>query len=345
MDVASPMIEFVFTLDYEIYGNGEGSLRELVYEPTERLKAVFGKWKAPFVPFIEVAELEIIESRGTDPAIEIVRQQIRDFHKDGVELGLHIHPQWYNARYENEKWEMEYGEYNLCTLSKERITKIVDRSITYLRGVLGAPYYTPLSFRAGNWLFQPARTAARVLAERGIKVDSSVFKGGLRHEHGLDYRRGIKSEYYWRFEDKADVSDQKGILIEIPIYTQMRPFWKMLTGKRMDMERKGSSTQTIRQRVNRLLDILRFRHPLKLDFCRMTIDELSSMLDTVIRDDRRNPTTYKPIVAIGHTKELFDFKTIDFLLSYLAEKRVDIVMFGDIVRKLPSFPSGKGKSE
>jgi len=30
------MIDCIFTIDYEIYGNGEGSLRELVYEPTQK---------------------------------------------------------------------------------------------------------------------------------------------------------------------------------------------------------------------------------------------------------------------------------------------------------------------
>ena len=31
------MIECIFTLDYEIYGNGTGALKDLVYEPAERL--------------------------------------------------------------------------------------------------------------------------------------------------------------------------------------------------------------------------------------------------------------------------------------------------------------------
>lgn len=35
------MLECIFTIDYEIYGNGEGSLKELVYEPAKHLKAIF----------------------------------------------------------------------------------------------------------------------------------------------------------------------------------------------------------------------------------------------------------------------------------------------------------------
>ena len=166
------MIECIFTIDYEIYGNGEGSLRQLVYEPAERLMATFRKFKACFMPFVEVAELEMIEAKGTDPGIELVKDQIRDFYSQGFELGLHLHPQWYNARYENGKWNLDYKEYNLCTLPGERIIEIIDRAVAYLRKILGVADFIPLSFRAGNWLLQPTRTVAKVLAERGIKVVS-----------------------------------------------------------------------------------------------------------------------------------------------------------------------------
>jgi len=86
------MIECIFSIDYEIYGNGNGSLRELVYEPTERLKAIFEKWKAHFVAFIEVAELEMIEAKGTDQSIGQVENQIGDLYRNGFEVGLHLHP-------------------------------------------------------------------------------------------------------------------------------------------------------------------------------------------------------------------------------------------------------------
>jgi hypothetical protein len=37
------MVEIIFTLDYEINGNGVGVLRDLVYEPAEHLRHVFEK--------------------------------------------------------------------------------------------------------------------------------------------------------------------------------------------------------------------------------------------------------------------------------------------------------------
>src|SRR5262249_34096704 len=140
-----------------------------------------------------------------------------------------------NARFEDGRWVLDYNEYNLCVLPRERIKQVVSESLNYLRRVVGDPSFTPLSFRAGNWLFQPTSTAASVLAELGIKIDSSVFKGGLQRRHNLDYRPAQKNGYYWRFESDANVARKDGRWLEIPVYTQMVPSWRMVTGKRMSM--------------------------------------------------------------------------------------------------------------
>jgi hypothetical protein len=328
------MIECIFSIDYEIYGNGEGSIRELVYEPAERLKAIFDKWNARFVAFIEVAELEMIEANKTDPAIDLVKNQIRRFYREGYELGLHLHPQWYNARYLNGKWQLDYDEYNLCTLALERVDQMVDRSIEYVRNLLGVSDFTPFSFRAGNWLFQPTLTAAKVLIKQGVKVDSSVFKGGLQHQHKLDYRRAIKNGYYWPFKDDVNVPDRQGTLIEFPIFTKMVPLWKLLTLKRIGLQQKvPTRTRARKERLFRLLDFLRLYHPIKFDFCRMTMKELTHMLNKEILQDQKDPDLFRPLVAIGHTKDLIDFATVDSLLSILRRQNIPISTFREMYHK------------
>ena len=328
------MIECIFTIDYEIYGNGEGSLRELVYEPAERLAAIFRKHEKQFVAFVEAAELEMIESAGTDPATGRVKTQIRDFYRDGFEIGLHLHPQWYNAKRENGRWLLDYDEYNLCTLPQARIAEIVDRAIAWLRKVTGTADYAPLAFRAGNWLFQPTQPAAGILAARGVKVDSSVFKGGLQHQHKLDYRRALRNGYYWKFVEQVDVPDPDGTLLELPIYTQMVPFWKMLTSKRIGLQQKSApAAQADTNRISKLRDRLRFMYPLKFDFCRMTLDELTRMVDGVIQEDRLDPKTIRPIVAIGHTKDLVDFETVEAFLLYLEKKGIKVSTFQEVYGK------------
>ena len=289
------MIECIFTIDYEIYGNGQGSLAELVFEPARKLKRVFDQAGAKFVLYVEAAELEKIAAARTDLAIDDVQRQVRDFHEQGFEVALHLHPQWYNATYENGGWLLDYGEYNLCELSKTRITELVDRSIAYLRKILGNPLFTPLAFRAGNWLFQPTATAAEVLFERGIKLDSSVFKGGLQHATHLDYRSAVSNGYSWKFQRDVNTPDSWGTLLEIPIYTRMVPLWRMLTGKRVSLQRKGDAAahKTVRhkgaRKMNRLRDYIRFRYPQKFDFCRMTLEEMVEVTEDAIQEDRKTP--------------------------------------------------------
>ena len=334
------MIRCIFTLDYEIYGNGEGSLGELVYEPAEILREIFRKRNARFVNFVEVAELEKIDECGTDPAVDLVKRQIRAMHIDGFEIGLHLHPQWSNARYEAGNWLLDYREYNLCVLSAARIAEIVDRSLDYLRRLIGEPHFTPLSFRAGNWLFQPTPNAARILGERGIKLDSSVFKGGLHHNQSLDYRRARKNGHYWTFSKDVNEPDPAGTWVEIPICTDMVPFWKMWTSKRMGFKRGFSmARQKPWQKLNRARDFLRFRYPLKLDFCRMTLHELTAMMERVIRKDREEPEIFRPIVAIGHTKDLTDPQTVDAFLSFLQSKEIKVSTFEDVY---PELQQGQG---
>jgi len=328
------MIECIFTIDYEIYGNGDGSLKELVYEPAQKLKGIFQAAGVKSVMFVEAAELEMIENFRTDPAIDEVKDQVKELYDQGHEIGLHLHPQWYNAHCENGRWLLDPSEYNLCVLPEERIAEIVDRSISYLRNVLGDPEFIPISFRAGNWLFQPTMPAAEVLWERGIKIDSSVFKGGLQRQNGLDYRASTANGYFWKFKNNVNKPDPDGSMLEIPIYTRKVPFWKMATGKRLGLQRQSSTNRkTAIQRWYQLLDRARFWYPLKFDFCRMTTDELTGIVDTVLREDQKDPESLRPLVAIGHTKDLVDHKTVELFLSYLDKKGIPVTTFDEIYQK------------
>ncbi len=332
------MIKCIFTLDYEIYGNGTGSLKELVYEPTERLLHVFEKWDARFVNFVEVAEFERMEAAGADSAIDLVKQQVKDMHRRDYEIALHLHPQWYNARFANGQWELDYAEYNLCTLPQPRIAEMVDRSVNYLGYMVDDSRFSPLSFRAGNWLFQPTQNAALELSRRGLRIDSSVFKGGVQRIHHLDYRPARKNGYYWTFSSNVNEPDPAGQWLEFPIHTEMVPPWKMATSKRMGMGGNfGGTRGSLHTKMNRAFDLLRFRYPLKFDFCRMTLAELTSMVDRVILQDRQDPGSLKPIVAIGHSKDLNDLQTVDAFLSFLREKNIPVVTFEHVFAKVSEF--------
>ncbi len=329
------MIEFIFTLDYEIYGDGTGGLTELVYEPTSHLVEVFRRHALPFVAFVEVAELRAIETYDADEGIERVRDQICELHRSGCELGLHLHPQWCNAVFAGGEWQLDFSEYNLCLLPRARIEEIVRSGIDYLRGVLQEPLFTPTSFRAGNWLFQPTRVVADVLGRNGLELDSSLFKGARQHQYNLDYRAARNNDYSWRFSDDVNVPDPNGRLLEVPTYTIQVPFWKMLTRKRLNVHaRKHASRVRAPQNLHRLLDVFRLKYPLKLDFCRLTYAEMVSTFKLIQAHEDATPNSYKPIVAIGHSKDLFDLGAVDAFLSYLRRQGIQVVTLRDVGARL-----------
>lgn len=329
------MLECIFTIDYEIYGNGKGSLRELVYEPTERLMSIFNEEKANFVVFAEALEFMKIEEHRSDDGIGRVRQQLRELYEKGFEIGLHLHPWWWNAKRTNGDWQLAWNERNLCEMPEQRIDDVVRTSVEYLRDATGQPGFAPVSFRGGLWLIQPTEKMAKVLARYGMKVDSSVFKGGRIHDIGVDYRPSMRNGYFWRFGDDVNLIDPRGALLEVPIHTEMVPFWKMLSGKRLSLHKKVPTANGNGSPLgNRWADYARFRYPRKLDFCRMSLDEMRSVMTALLKQNKETPDLYKPVVAIGHSKDLVDFDAIREFLKFLAHNGIAVADFRQVLKRL-----------
>ena len=129
-------------------------------------------------------------------------------------------------------------------------------------------------------------------------------------------------------------------MIELPIYTEMVPFWRMLTGKRVGLQRKtqtavpqaAARAAKAPKGIGRYLDYMRFRYPLKFDFCRMTLAEMTGMMDKVIAADRKSPREFKPMVAIGHTKDLVDFDTVEAFLRWLRRRKIAVLTLSEAGR-------------
>lgn len=321
------MLAVVFTLDYEIYGNGKGSLRELVLDPTEQLADLFRHFNAPLVIFVEALEFAKIEEYGSDDAIDEVATQLRRLRSEGHEIALHLHPWWANARYEDRNWHLDWSERNICALSPARIRTIVGQAIAYLRRALDDPEYAPRSYRGGSWLMQPTEQMAHILLEHGVCVDSSVFKGGRVRNLGLDYRPALRNGSWWPFSSDVNVPDNKGKMIELPIYTEMVPFWKMLKSKRLRIQRRVPSSDHGAPLERRWADFLRIRYPRKFDFCRMTASEMCAVVEQTLALAGNGHAEPRPIVAIGHTKDLVDFKAIQQFLAFLQENSIAVKTF------------------
>ena len=76
----------------------------------------------------------------------------------------------------------------------------------------------------------------------------------------------------------------------------------------------------MRSKVHRRYDRfwgMSFWRALKFEFCQMTMRELKETVDRVIREDQEDPDAFRPLVAIGRTRDVTDNATVEPFVSYL----------------------------
>jgi hypothetical protein len=219
------------------------------------------------------------------------------------------------------------------------VEAIVAGAISYLRDALDDPRFTPLSFRSGLWVMQPTAVIAEVLARHGVRVDSSVFKGGRIRDLGLDYEQALRNGGRWRFSADINTPDPRGPLWEVPIHTQLVPFWEMLGPKRLTLQKRVPKAANGAPLPRRWRDFLRFRYPRKLDFCRMTFEEMRESLKGALSRPQPGAAGPSPVVAIGHSKDLTDFEGIERFLTFLGQQGVAITTFAKLLSRELSLQS------
>lgn len=341
------MIDLLFTYDYEIYGDGGGSLYECVLKNTEKLNQIFENYNFRYVNYVEAAEFIKIKENNSDSDINLVEKQILNMYNKKYEIALHLHPQWFNSKYIDNKWILDYSEYNLCKIEVTKINEYLTKAIEYLRRVLNEPKYNPISFRAGNWLIQPTDKIVQSLLKYNIKIDSSLFKGGIFRTYGIDFRPSLKNnDYYWSFYKDVNIPEKEVRIWEIPIYAWQVPFWKSISKNKLNALKGNNGTKICTfKRVYKFFDKLSFFYPLKLDFTKMSFNELSEGILKIINEDKKSPEIYKPITLIGHSKNLIQFNAVEKLLKFISEKKINVSLFKEIIPKLNKFYRGDGISK
>ena len=227
-----------FTLDYEIHGNGDGNPIDLMVEPTYRLMDMLEQYNQRLTIMADVAEILCFkrywQQTGKDDFhVQEVEQQLCDAIRRGHDVQLHVHSSYFKAAWNGEHFDQCIEEYNMAALSYERITEMVSQSVKYLENLLQPIQsdYKVWLFRAANWSMMPTPTLYQVLVEHGITHDTSVYKGGCQGGNVCyDYRHAYDNLLTYRASSKdINLQDPAGDLWEMPIYTEMRPFWDFIS--------------------------------------------------------------------------------------------------------------------
>jgi hypothetical protein len=364
------MVHLLFTVDYEIFGNGEGDVRQHILEPAACMAQACEQHGVPLTVFFEVEEYCAFERNrqaaknfyGYDPALEI-RAQIRELAKRGHDIQLHLHPQWVNGTLERDMsqvknradggrspvgssttwWRLDDRKQTVDSLflSQQDTTKYIKDRKAIIEEMTGKAVTV---YRAGAFSAQPSRKLLQALIDNGIRHDSSVVKGLIhRNEHlDLDYRRAPSAKDPWRIESDVAVEEINGRAWEIPIYSRMGRRFQQLTYDRLkakfsrnvpkSQQRRLVGQLGIKKNPFNLFKFLFKPTPIKLDYHNLTPRKMVQMIKNAPAAKNGLPDV---LVAIGHTKEHINKESFaETLKMVAAEPGLKISSFSDIATML-----------
>lgn len=324
-------LKLIFTLDYEIHGNGDGSPLQLMVKPTWRLIRLMEKYGARITIFADMAEIarfkEYFENTGDDKFhYRDIKEQLQQAVLRGHNVQLHIHSSYMKAIHDGRKWQQHWPEYNMASLSFERI----DEMIKSLKGLLElmirevVPDYTCNTFRAANWSMQPTHGIAKALLKNGISIDSSVYKHGRQSSWAVyDYSDAADDTFPYRADtNNICLEDSSSQLWEFPIQTRMVELWSLVSvirifrAIRAQFHRHKHNRGPINQPGTDSQSPLKGRHPRKLDFNQLQGFQMIRQLKGI----QSAPGKLPYVTLIGHSKSFIPYNTITLrrFLSYIS---------------------------
>jgi hypothetical protein len=339
------MVTVIFTLDYELHGNGEGCAFELMVEPTARLLRQFDQFGAKLTIMADVAEIlkfkEYAAARGKDDYhYQDIVAQLQGAVRGGHDVQLHLHSSYFNASHDGTRWVQDWSEYDFAGLEPHRMQHMIRLGKDFLESIIRpvAPAYRCTVFRAANWSVSPSKNVVQALLKNQIYIETSVFKFGRRE--GLvnfDYTEAASDMLPWRADDDALWrQNPKGSLWEVPIYSENRRLgaflsanriYRFLSGRlhRIPRSFHGSGTNGTRPSTRRRLSGLAGKHAWKADFNQCTGRQLIGALKRGAsrHGDFNGPL---PFVLIGHSK-LFTSWNERSLRPFLASVAKDSFRF------------------
>lgn len=346
-------LQLVFTLDYEIFGDGSGSVNREQIVPTNQLLDIFDYYNAKLTLFFEYGqylgyEKFADERNNFKNNNELIKEQLVDTVKRGHDIQFHYHPTWFNAVYENNGIKLDTKLFDISDLEENKIEEVVSSGKSFLENLLKPidNSYKCNSFRAGAWSMKEPEKVVSILKKCGFKCDSSVAPNAkFDSNYGkFDYTKAPKEFGYWYIDNNKnsliDESKNKEFL-ELPIYTKKSSlgFLKYLnqhylkSNKIVSIFYKKKVSEAKMSKWQKIQKILS-RNYYMADFNTMSHTTLLSMIDEVYKK-YKNTDEVVPLVFIGHSKSSYFNDELHLLFQKL--KKYDCIEYKnirDVVREL-----------
>ncbi len=229
-------IGLILSNDWELFGNGSGDYFEIQHRPLQQLLDGVEAHGAKLTVMAEIGQQWAHQRLGEQEswAHEVAcawEASLQDTIRRGSDVQLHLHPQWLQASYERQQWQVDARRLSISSLSETEMATVLRQGKTDLETLLRpiSPQYDCLAFRSGWYCMQPSQTVTRTLLNTGFSCDTSVVPGAVKS--GLYDYRGAHSTYlpwFARAEDVRYASEVPSGLLEIPIHAVDTLEWPLL---------------------------------------------------------------------------------------------------------------------
>jgi len=318
----------IFTLDYELFGNGSGCIDKCLIDPTAKCQSLFEQAGAPLTVFVETLELAHFAALEQEPIrtqSKNIETQLRLLLEKGHKLELHLHPQWMGAQKKTTGWQLDYEKWRIGDLSDTEVSDCVNTGLSFLARFKTLQNMKATVFRAGGWAMQPSGNVLQELFNAGVRVDSTVAPGVYNPSKGdwFDFRR-TSSLPYWRISNDICRHNERGRMIEVPIATEnigrkahLQALREYKSGEEFPPGCSGSyagpnsKLQALRGKIAKLTNI----GTAMLDFSTLPSWALIDLTKRYMSRFAGFENTI-PIVAIGHNKN-FSRQSEESLTGYL----------------------------
>ncbi|EGQ8918982.1 hypothetical protein J7287_002067 [Vibrio parahaemolyticus] len=310
------MISLQFSLDYELFGDGSGSVYREQINPTSELLDIFDEYGAKLTIYFEIGQYLAFEKlKHSDPdffeANKAIEEQLKDAVRRGHDVQLHLHPTWLNANYENGTWQLDIDAFDITSLELDQIVKILSFGKKFLEELLKPvrDSYECIAFRAGAWSANDNKKYIQALEKSGFFIDSTVVKGAfLNSNYGKFDFRSYDKRTHWKCKDSLNFNDEHGKITQVPIMSLIGRKYNLiyLNKKRKQVNQivrrvyKTKVTEQGKTKFDKLVSMIS-RNYIMADFNFIRGNVLFYMLRKYC-SCHLNDKEVIPVVFIGHSK-------------------------------------------
>jgi hypothetical protein len=354
-------IHLVLSDDWELRGDGSGNMRAIQFDTLKKITDIYDNYGLKGSFNAELLQQFYHKKFGEKhPELLTLYNEwediVKQIYKNGHDVQLHLHPQWIDAEYKNNRWVLK-SDWDINKHSPETIESIVKQGKSYLENLLRPinENYKCVSHRGGSWAVAPGDHLLSILAQNNIVFDMTIVNGLVSEfPVEIDYRNLEEPflPYYPQMDDSRKVSTEKSPIIAIPTHSfysrniffpiilqklRSRSFLKPIIKKfdyylspralpikdaGYNLDEYNHGREEIKKReepkLSDRLDTL-FEQKLRIsDIAHLDFPLFKRMIKDIRKRANKTGWEFVPVVIENHTKNIGNFESIKKFAEYIA---------------------------